>query len=268
MRRITLPFLLAALLGATIATPVLAAPPGNDTYAGRISIAGLPFSAAVDTTEATTDADDLDWNETCGAPGTDASIWYEFTATTDVDVLVDSTGSDYSVGIAAVIGTPGAFETIACGPNVIAFGATAGETYSIVVFDSQEDGSGNGGALVLEISEAPPPPTVDVTVDPVGRFDPKSGSVTVSGTVTCSGEAVDSAFIEVQLEQRVGRLLIRGFGGVDFVCDGETNAWSAVVFGDNGLFKGGKAASLTFAVACNFFTCGFDEEAVTIQLKR
>ena len=79
---------------------------------------------------------------------------------------------------------------------------------------------------------------------------------------------LDFGFIEVQLEQRVGRLLIRGFGGMDFVCDGQTKAWSAVVIGDNGLFKGGKAASLTFATACDLFTCGFDEEAVTIQLKR
>jgi hypothetical protein len=259
--------LIAALLATTMAAPVLAAPPDNDTYTGRIPIAGLPFSDTVDTSEATTDADDTGWNATCGAPATDASIWYEFSTPDEIGVIVDSAGSDYTVGIAAVVGTPGDFDTVACGPDAIGFLAAAGETYLIVVFDDQEDGGNNGGTLELNVEEAPPPPTVDVTVDPVGRFDSRTGSATVSGTVTCTGDALDS-FLDVQLEQRVGRLLIRGFGGTGFVCDGVTHDWAIEVIGDNGLFKGGKAASLTFAVACNFFTCGFDEEAVTIQLKR
>jgi len=267
VRRITIPVLFAALLAATMAAPVLAAPPDNDTYAGRIPIAGVPFSDTVDTSEATTDADDAAWNGTCGAPATDASIWYEFSTPDEMGVIVDSTGSDYTVGIAAVVGTPGDFETVACGPDAIGFLAAAGESYLIVVFDDQFDEAGNGGTLQLTVDEAPPPPTVDVTVDPVGRFDSRSGTVTVSGTVTCTG-AVDVGFVDVLLEQRVGRVLIRGFGGVEFACDGQTNPWSALVIGDNGLFKGGKAASLTFATACDLFTCGFDEEAVTIQLKR
>ena len=44
--------------GVTSATPAFAAAPTNDTYAGRTVVSGLPFSDQVDTTGATTDADD------------------------------------------------------------------------------------------------------------------------------------------------------------------------------------------------------------------
>jgi hypothetical protein len=40
------------------------------------------------------------------------------------------------------------------------------------------------------------------------------------------------------------------------------------VFPDNGLFKGGRAATVTFAVACGFTDCGEDVEERTIKLRR
>src|SRR5262245_26452686 len=40
------------------ATPAQAAAPDNDTFAGAVTVDSLPFSATVDTTEATTDKDD------------------------------------------------------------------------------------------------------------------------------------------------------------------------------------------------------------------
>jgi hypothetical protein len=266
MPRAGLSFLVALGLVLTMTAPAFAAVPANDTYAGRETIAGLPFSATVDTTEATTDADDVEWNASCGAPATDASIWYSFTASTETGVLVDTTGSDYSTGIAAVTGSPGSFETVACGPGAIGFFVAAGETVSIVVFDAQEDGSGNGGTLQLTVVAAPPPPTVEVTVDPVARFDSRTGSVTVTGTITCTGESIDN-LIDVQLEQRVGRFIISGFGGTSFACDGTTETWSVEVFADNGIFKGGKAASVTFAMACGFFACGIDFEERIVRIR-
>ncbi len=139
-------------------------------------------------------------------------------------------------------------------------------TYFIAVFDDQLDGSGSGGTLELLVDTIPPPPTVDVTVDPVAQFH-KDGSATVTGTVTCSGDAIDT-FLDVQLRQRVGRFVITGFGGSSFVCDGTTQSWSADVFADNGLFKGGKAANVTVAFACGAFDCGTDFEETTVRLRR
>lgn len=265
MNRISLSIILAMVLTLAMAMPVLAAPPANDTYAGRVAVGSLPFATSLDTTEATTDADDAAWNATCGAPATDASVWYEFVATSDEILLVDTTGSDYTVGISIVVGTPGDFTTVACGPDGVAFEAFAGETYQIVAFDDQEDGGGNGGLLSLSIDVAPPPPTVDVTVDPNATFHNATNSVTLTGTVTCEGEA-DFAFIDVTLEQRAGRLLIRGFGGTDFTCDGTTQPWSIEVFGDNGVFKGGRATAFVSAFACSFL-CGEDFEQASLKLR-
>ena len=44
MKRLTLPFLLAALLSAMFVTPALAAPPSNDTYTGRTVVGARPDS--------------------------------------------------------------------------------------------------------------------------------------------------------------------------------------------------------------------------------
>lgn len=257
----------AAILNLALIAPVLAAAPSNDTYAGRTMIGSLPFSDSLDTTEATTDADDAEMNvEECGAPATDASVWYELTAASDSTLIVDVGASSYSAGLIVATGSPGSFSFVTCGPGAVVFSAVSGETYAILAFDDQLDGSGNGGDLEITVDTAPPPPTVDVTVNPVAHFDKTTGSATVSGTVTCLGEAFDT-FIEVDLRQRVGRFFVTGFGGTGFTCDGTTQDWSVEVFPDNGLFKGGQAASVTFAVACGVLDCGFDEEDATIKLR-
>src|SRR5215471_13636780 len=68
----------AAALLLFAGSPALAAAPSNDTFAGAQVIGSLPFSTTEDTTQATTDADDTAANQFCGAPATDASVWYAF----------------------------------------------------------------------------------------------------------------------------------------------------------------------------------------------
>ncbi len=248
------------------AAPVLAAVPGNDLYGGRTVIGSIPFSESVDTTEATTDADDAEANAQCGAPATEASTWYEITAAADGGLVVDVSSSTYAAGVIVATGSPGSLSVINCGPFAVAFGTSAGQTYAILVFDF-EVGAGNGGTLNITVDEIPPPPVVDVTVDPVGQFNARTGSATITGTVTCTG-AADFAFIEVQLRQAVGRFTITGFGFIEFPCDGTSQSWSVEVFADNGLFKGGRSLAVTFAVACGVFDCGFDFEERVVRLRR
>jgi hypothetical protein len=249
-----------------LAAPVLAAAPSNDLFGGATAVS-LGFSQSLDTTEATTDADDALANADCGAPATDASVWYTLTGA-DNGVVVDVSSSDYSAGVIVVTGDPvSGFFLETCGPGAVAFFAASGTTYSILAFDDQEDGNpDNGGALAINVAEIPPPPTVDVTVDPVGHFN-KDGTATITGTVTCSG-AADFSFIEVSARQTVGRIFINGFGSTDFVCDGETHAWSADVFPDNGVFKGGRTATVTVATSCGVFDCGSDFEETTVRLRK
>ena len=263
MTRRAIPMILASMLTLGLALPVLAAAPSNDTYAGRTVIDAIPFSEELDTTEATTDADDVDINAECGAPATDASVWYELILPTDSNVQVDVSGSNYTAGVAVATGSPGNFSLVTCGPNGVAFPAVADESYVILVFDDQGDGTGIGGTLTIVVDEAPPPPTLDVTINPTGTFT-KSGSATVSGTVLCEGG--DFAVVDVQLRQRAGRVFIDGFGGVEVACDGTLQPWTVEVIG-NGLYKGGKASASAFAFSCNAFSCaeGFAERSIMLR---
>lgn len=266
MKRYAILVSLVIASSLAFAAPVLAAPPSNDTYAGATVIGSIPFSASLDTTEATTDADDAEANLQCGAPVTDASVWYQFTAAADGGLVVDVSSSDYPAGVIVVTGSPGSFSIVTCGPGAVAFQTFAGETYSILVFDDTAGGA-NGGTLIINVEDIPPPPVVDVTVDPTGTFDAQTGSATITGTVTCTGTA-DFAYMEVQLRQTVGRFTVSGYGFIDFACDGTTQPWSIVVLPDNGLFKGGRSVAVTFAVACGIFACGEDFEEAIVRLRR
>ena len=84
--------------------------------------------------------------------------------------------------------------------------------------------------------------------------------------MTCDASA-DDAFIDLQLTQRVGRLLIRGYGGTAVACTGEPEPWTVFITGDNGTFKGGKAVNVTFGLACNVTGCGDYVADQTVQLK-
>ncbi len=250
------------LLGTPV--PAFAAPPDNDVYAGRVVVGSVPFNTTLDTSEATTDAHDVEINTECGAPATDASVWYEVTAAADGALAADVSSSDYSAGVLVATGSPGSFSIVACGPGATAWSTTAGETYALLVIDDQFDGGGNGGNLELTIADVPPPPEIDVTVSPRGQFT-RTGSAIINGTLTCVGEA-EFAFLEAELTQTVGRFKITGFNGTELACDGTTRPWSLEIEAFNGTFKGGRAANVTFAVACGFFDCGVDFEERVIQL--
>src|SRR5918996_2142292 len=241
--------LAAGMLMFVQTSTAVAAPPSNDTFGGA-TVVSLGFSEQLDTTEATTDADDAQLNATCGAPATDASVWYAFTTAADTGVVVDVSQSSYSAGVLVGVGTQGSLETVDCGPGTVGFFAVAGTTYYVLAIDDQLDGGGNGGTLRISFNEAPPPPTVDITVDPVGTFNARTGVATITGTYTCT----NGDFIDVfgEARQAVGRFTVVGFFGFFDVgtCDGATRAWSADVFPENGRFAGGNAMTVTFAFSC------------------
>lgn len=258
---------LASAATFTAAGPAFAAAPGNDTHAGA-TVISTGFSDSLDTTRAGTDAEDADLNAGCGAPATDASVWYTLTPPADGGVVVDVSGSDYSAGVIVATGSPGSWALETCGPGAVSFFGAAGTTYTILAFDDQFDGTGNGGTLNMTVADAPPPPSLQVDVDKFAAFDSRSGAAFVNGTLTCTGQA-DFAGIEVQLAQKVGRVAtVRGAGFADAHCNnGETQRWSARITPDSGKFAGGKAASVTFAFACGPFHCAEDYQEHIVQLR-
>ncbi len=256
----------AGIVSLSLATSAMAAAPTNDMIGGATA-AALGFSQSLDTTEATTDAVDAEANMNCGAPATDASVWYSYTADADGGVIVDVSASNYTAGVIVVSGSPGAFNIETCGPGTVAFNATAGTTYYVLAFDDQYDGGGNGGNLAISFSETPPPPTIDVKVDKAGYVN-KDGSATVTGKITCT----DASFADVftTMQQTIGTSTVTGFG--DFfsdgtVCTGDPQPWSSQIIPRSGVFVKGKAASFTQAFACGLFTCadGYTFQTVKLQ---
>jgi hypothetical protein len=266
-KRIALGTALAMSLVLFEAAPASAAPPANDTFSGATAV-GLGFSDVLDTTEATTDGDDTQLNASCGAPATDASVWYAF-AGSDTVVVVDVSQSDYPAGVLVGTGSQGNLQTETCGPGAVAFFASSGTTYYVLAIDDQSDLGGNGGSLSISFDEAPPSPTLDITVNRFGTVRPSTGIATISGTYTCdNGDFID-VFGDVR--QRAGRVFILGsFEFFDFgTCDGAPHPWAADVFPQNGRFAGGKTMTVTIAFACGPFECaeGFVEQTVRLRGK-
>jgi hypothetical protein len=264
--RFVIALLVAPLLLTLQAQTAAAAPPSNDTFAGATP-ATIGFTEELDTTEATTDADDAQLNATCGAPATDASVWYAFTTAADTGVVVDVSQSSYSAGVLVGVGTPGNLTTVVCGPGAVTFFAAAGTTYYVLATDRQFDGGGNGGTLRISFNPGPPPPTLDITVDRFGGVDARTGVATITGTYTCTNSALIGVF--VQARQDFGRFTVSGAGASrGGLCDGTTRSWSVDLLPQGGKFVGGKATTVTFAVSCGPLQClHTDFEERTVQLR-
>jgi hypothetical protein len=258
---------LAALLPT--ASTASAAPPDNDDISGATVLGPVPFHLEQDTTEATTSAEEVAFNDFCGAPALEQGVWFTATAPADNYVVADVTASDFSAGILVLTGEPGNLTPLTCQPGMVSGPVVAGETIYLVVFG---DGIGEtSGHLVLDTYLAPEPPAIDVTIDPRGTVD-KAGLVHVSGPVTCTSDDPEGILFDVSgnISQRVGRGSVDGFfGSEQFTpCDGVTRPWSAEAFAESGKFAGGKAATVTFAFGCDTFSCGEGYVEATIQLSR
>jgi hypothetical protein len=259
--------LLSAVVGVAV-VPALsgaayAAVPSNDTPAGATAIGSLPTTISEDTTAATTDATDSALNADCGAPATNASVWFKYTDPTGAGFVATMGNSDYTGGFMVTEGDPSQGNLVACGPTTVGVRTTAGQTYYVVAFS---DTAVNGGHLQVTFDQAPPMPELSVTANPKGVAY-KDGSAQVSGTYTCTNADGSNSEIDGTLTQRVGRVKILGYFTVyPLQCDGASHAWSALVTSDNGLFRGGKAASVSFGYACGALDCAEGYAEQTVQL--
>ena len=250
-------------------TAASAAPATNDTPAAATAVTALPITINQDTTGATTDAQDAALNANCGAPATNASVWFKYTAPTDGGVIADMSASSYSGGFFVTEGTPAGdgSNLLTCGPTTVGFGTVAGQTYYVAAFS---DTATNGGQLVATFDVAPPPPETTITVDPKGSAY-KDGSAKLTGTYSCTNADDFFSDIEGTLTQRVGRVKITGDFFVNpLQCDGAVHRWEAVAFSNNGLFRGGKSATVAFSFACGIFDCavGYAEQTVKLNTSK
>jgi len=262
-RAVTVLSVAAAIVAAT-AAPALAAPPTNDTIDNAIPV-DVGYRAVVNTTDATTDSVDAQLNQSCGAPATDASVWYTLQPAADGAVIIDVSRSSYSAGVAVGVGTPGSLQTVACGPGTILRDAQAGQTYYVLAFDDQQDGTGNGGRLSISFM-ATDTPTATLAVSRSARLD-DNGNAVLHGTFRCengnpiqiSGEAIQiRTFTSVRAQFATLR-----FGQ----CDGTRHSWEAVARAFGADFRTGSALVSSFGFVCGTFLCteGFSERVVRLR---
>ena len=247
------------------ALPAAAAPPSHDTIAGAKVISGVPFNEIVDTTEATTDAEDAAINANCGAPVTNGSVWYSLTASAPA-YLVDVSQSDFSAGVIVATGTPGNLSLVTCGPRSIGFEAEAGTTYYLLAFSDTEGVT--GGQLNISVTEAAPPPKVSMVVNEVGTINRKTGVATLSGTYTCDGEA-EFTLLQGTLSQKQGDIHVTGnFEQTGLACGG-TFPWRAEVTSDNPKtrFQRGDSATIALMVGCNRLGCNVYQTLDVVKLR-
>jgi hypothetical protein len=255
--------ILILIAPAILTTGAFAQPPSNDDFDAATVIPSLPFSDSISTVEATPAEDDPD------CFGTGATVWYSFTPDEDVSVQANTFGSDYDTTLSVYTGSRGSLEQIACNDDfqgvqsLIIFDAIAGQTYFFMVGSFA---GGPGGNLVFNVDEAPPPFDVEVSINPTGEVSPRTGQVTVSGTVSCSEDS--DIFLSGEVTQRAGRVTIQGFFFDSVSCAGgeEPTPWSVPFEGQNGRFVGGRASVIVVAEGCGIITCDQDQESRTVRL--
>jgi hypothetical protein len=263
MRRtkITAAVTAAAAIVAVLAWPpaAFAAPPANDDFDNATTIsAAPPFTDTVSSADATTAPDDP-----TACNGAIGSVWYRFTPTRSGTYVASGTAEPYGAYLSIFTGTRGALTPIVCSSGTTAWPAEAGTTYYFMV--SAFDWSPPGGDLTFTLEG---PSMVDVTLDPRGQFDPRTGAARISGTVACL--ATGYTTIRGEVRQRVGRVIISGQLVVGaLTCDGTTRPWVADVAGSNGTFGGGQATALVQAEGCaDAVVCLSDVVEDTIRLTR
>lgn len=258
---------LAIVLLLGLAAPV-AATAINDTTATAIAI-GVGTTVTEDTTLADqTDPAETALNDFCGAPAVEHGVWFEVTVASDSFVAFDTNDSSYPAGLMLFPSTVSAENLIDCGPGRIVDELLTGETYFLLVFG---DGTGaTSGTMILHVEEAVAPPEISLTINKSGTVD-KLGNAHIKGTVTCTSEDGSGILFDVfgDVSQKVGRVKIQGFFDtfLETPCDGSTVPWEGIAFGENGLFAGGKAATIAIAFGCTDL-CSEQFAEATVQLRR
>jgi Family of unknown function (DUF6299) len=225
-----------------------AAPPDNDESTGAI-VLHLGDQINEDTTQATTNAGDDALNANCGAPATNASVWFRYSPAKDRNVVLDVTGSDYSAGMMVFKGIPTADSLIACGPGSVGIRGKAGKTYYVMAFS---DTDVIGGNLVLTIKNAPTP-HVHVTIAKHGLAF-HGGAAQIHGTYRCT-HSESFAGLQTHLLQRAGRLKIQADSGTNVTCDGAPHPWSTRLVSPVGTYAKGPARAKALIFSCGVIQC-------------
>lgn len=240
--------MLLLLVPALAVVPTaVAAPPPNDDFGTATIIPSLPYTNTTNTTQATTAADD----PTCGGLGRDRSVWYNFTATSDVVVRVNTTGSNYHTIIGIFRGPRGAFTSSVCANDPVGGGETnvslsvpAGVSVHIMIATPT---GGTGGNLTVNVGVAPPPPPrIELTMLIGSPLKFSSNRASVTGVAELSRTVTGTLCVHARLSQPFGLSITFGSGYRCFAVNNASSAsWSVNAFGSRAWRTGGATAYVT-----------------------
>lgn len=138
---------LVAVLVWALPTAAVAAPPPNDAFAARTTIAALPYADTQSTLEAT---------EEPGEPSTDCgpmgkTIWYQFTPGSDMVLSASMSGSEFDTLLAVWTGPSlGSLTEVGCADfGSVVFAAQAGTPY-LVQAGGWDDAAGSATVRLRE----------------------------------------------------------------------------------------------------------------------
>jgi hypothetical protein len=211
--------------------------PANDDFDSATDVATLPFEDSIDASQATSAADDPMGDEA------GFTVWYSFTAPSDMLMEANTFGSDFDTVLAVWTGARGALQLVEFDDDTVGlqsrvrFSAAFGTTYHLMAASYSDRAGGN---LVFFMDLAPPlPPPLEFEfgIDPVGSFAPRAGLLKVTGTVYTSRFA--EVWITGEVRQRVGRrAVLSGRFSASVESEGETS-WHAYAVTGEGFFSGG-----------------------------
>ena len=266
--------MVAVLVAASVVHSGTAAvaQPDHDRIADARVITGLPF-----TDESSNVGAGVDAGDPTSCFGSTATVWYRWTAAEDGDVVVEGVGDGFAASFSVYAGEPGALVGVVCGagvgPSRQLFTATAGTTYYIEV-GTCCDGAPGGGSFVLDVSDGPAPVDTTVVVDRHGTVERGAGvTVTVTGTVTCTREAI--VRMTVHLAQKRGRGVVTGSAEIGMPCGPEPSPWQTQVSidppddvnaGAPPTFRPGPVRLTVFSTPCDEFRCYSGEPHPTSRL--
>lgn len=231
--KVSMAMLFAVTVVLSTGGPAFASPPSNDTESGAVRVGAVPFTHAVDTTEATPDGPRF-----CSSH---ASVFYTFTPSANVRIQVDTLGSEYDTTLAIYKrDDAGNVVEVACnddrigGASGVRLRAVAGTAYVFMVGrccgnPARGERGRPGGPLVLTVSAVSSAPLEATISVGGGTVDPSTGIATISGTITCTRRA--SLYVEGTLRQvRQGIFVARGYVSASEACTpGAPVPWSMEV---------------------------------------
>jgi hypothetical protein len=134
--------------------------------------------------------------------------------------------------------------------------AEGGVTYYIRVADYYGQG---GGSLAFSARRGA---TVDaLTIGSSGLLDRASGSVTVSGSITCSEPA--TVVVTIGIEQRRSQ----GAADAEVSCSQTPSTWSVTVFPFSGRFGPGPSQVSAQAGLCSELVCDIESASASIRVR-